>query len=70
MRAQSTRTLSVPHLQGLLAHHASVYLELNGCPKPDIKYEESFEPAETVLSQDPPKSQIVDADTVVTIYVA
>ena len=70
MRVQSKRKLSVPDLEGLLAHDASVYLELNGFPKPDIKYEESFEPAETVLSQDPPKSQIVDADTVVTIYVA
>lgn len=70
MRVQSKRKLSVPDLEGLLANDASTYLVLNGFPKPDIKYEESFETPYSVLSQDPPKGQIVDADTIITINVA
>lgn len=70
MHVQSKRKLNVPDLEGLSAENASIYLELNGFPKPDIRYEESFEPLMTVLSQDPPKGQIVDADTVVTIHVS
>ena len=70
MHVQSKRKLNVPDLEGLSAKNASIYLELNGFPKPDILYEESFEPQLTVLSQDPPKGQIVDADTVVTLHVS
>ena len=70
MHVQSKRKLNVPDLEGLSAANASIYLELNGFPKPDIRYEESFEPQLTVLSQDPPKGQIVDADTIVTLHVA
>ncbi len=70
MREQTKRKLSVPDLEGLRAEDASAYLVLNGFPKPDIFYEESYEPALTVLSQEPPKGQIVDADTIVTIHVA
>ena len=70
MHVQSKRKLNVPDLEGLSAENASIYLELNGFPKPDIRYEESFEPQMTVLSQDPPKGQIVDADTVITIHVS
>lgn len=70
MRVQTKRKLSVPDLEGLTAADASIYLELNGFPKPDLFYEESFETPMTVLSQDPPKGQIVDADTIVTIHVA
>ncbi|MBQ8036954.1 MAG: PASTA domain-containing protein [Proteobacteria bacterium] len=70
MRVQTKRKLSVPDLEGLSAENASVYLELNGFPKPDIMYEESDVRAMTVLHQDPQKGQIVDADTIVTIYVS
>ena len=70
MHVQSKRKLNVPDLEGLSAANASIYLELNGFPKPEIRYEESFEPQLTVLSQDPPKGQIVDADTIVTLHVA
>lgn len=70
MRVQTKKKLSVPDLEGLLVKDASVYLELNGFPKPDIKFEESFEQPYLVLSQDPPKGQIVDADTVVTVHVS
>ena len=70
MRVQSKRKLSVPDLEGLLAKDASTFLVLNGFPKPDVKFEESFETPYSVLSQDPPKGQIVDADTIVTINVA
>ncbi|MBR4985467.1 MAG: PASTA domain-containing protein [Proteobacteria bacterium] len=70
MRVQTKRKLSVPDLEGLTAENASVFLELNGFPKPDILYEESDAPAMTVLNQDPQKGQIVDADTIVTIYVS
>ena len=70
MRVQTKRKLSVPDLEGLSVENASLYLELNGFPKPDIQYEESFDEPMTVLSQDPPKGQIVDADTVVTVKVA
>lgn len=70
MRTQTKRKLSVPDLEGLSANDASAFLELNGFPKPDIKLEESFETPYTVLSQEPPKGQIVDADTIVTINVA
>ena len=70
MRVQTKRKLSVPDLEGLTAENASVFLELNGFPKPDSLYEESDAPAMTVLTQDPQKGQIVDADTIVTIYVS
>ena len=70
MHVQTKRKLNVPDLEGLTAENASIYLELNGFPKPDIVFEESFEPQRTVLSQDPPKGQIVDSDTVVTLRVA
>ena len=70
MRVQTKRKLSVPDLEGLTAKNASVFLELNGFPKPDILYEESDAPAMTVLHQEPQKGQIVDADTIVTIYVS
>jgi len=70
MREQTKRKLSVPDLEGLRAEDASAYLVLNGFPRPDIFYEESYEPALTVLSQEPQKGQIVDADTIVTIHVA
>ncbi len=70
MRVQSKKKLSVPDLEGLSCENASIYLELNGFPKPDIQYEESYEEAWTVLSQEPGKGQIVDADTIVTIRVA
>lgn len=70
MRVQTKRKLSVPDLEGLTVKNASLFLELNGFPKPDIEYEESYEKPMTVLSQDPPKGQIVDADTIVNIHVA
>lgn len=70
MREQTKRKLSVPDLEGLQAGDASAFLVLNGFPRPDIFYEESYEPALTVLGQEPPKGQIVDADTIVTIHVA
>ncbi len=70
MRVQTKRKLSVPDLEGLTVENASIFLELNGFPKPDIEYEESYEKPMTVLSQDPPKGQIVDADTIVNLHVA
>lgn len=70
MHVQTKRKLNVPDLEGLSAENASIYLELNGFPKPEILYEESFEPARTVLSQEPQKGQIVDSDTVVTLRVS
>ena len=70
MHVHTKKKLSVPDLEGLTAENAAIYLQLNGFPRPDIYYEESYETAMTVLSQDPPKGQVVDADTVVTIHVA
>ena len=70
MQVQTKRKLNVPDLEGLTAANASIYLEFNGFPKPEILFEESFETPMTVLSQEPPKGQIVDADTVVTLRVA
>lgn len=70
MRVQTKKKLSVPDLEGLTATNAAIYLELNGFPKPDILYEESFESSMMVLSQEPQKGQIVDSDTVVTLHVS
>ena len=70
MRVQTKKKLSVPDLEGLNAENAALYLELNGFPRPDILYEESYEPAMTVLHQEPQKGQIVDADTVVSLHVS
>ncbi len=70
MREQTKRKLSVPDLEGLRAADASAFLVLNGFPKPEIYYEESYGEHLMVLSQDPPKGQIVDADTIVTIHVS
>lgn len=70
MREQTKRKLSVPDLEGLTAEDASIFLELNGFPKPDIFYEESYEEPFTVLSHEPAKGQVVDADTIVLINVA
>lgn len=70
MRVQTKRKLSVPDLEGLTVENATIFLELNGFPRPDIHYEESFDTPMTVLSQEPPKGQIVDADTIVTLNVS
>jgi len=70
MREQTKRKLSVPDLEGLQVSDASVFLTLNGFPRPEVVYEESYEPVLTVLGQDPPKGQIVDSDTIVTIRVS
>lgn len=70
MREQTKRKLSVPDLEGLKAEDASAFLVLNGFPKPEIYYEESYEEPHTVLSQNPVKGQIVDADTIVDLHVS
>ncbi len=70
MREQTKRKLSVPDLEGLNAKDAAAFLVLNGFPRPEIIYEESYEDVYTVLSQEPAKGQIVDADTIVNIHVA
>ncbi len=64
------KKLKVPKLVGLSARNASVVLTAAGFPSPDIHYTESYEPALTVVSQEPTRGQIVDSTTQVRLEVS
>lgn len=70
MREQIRRKLRVPDLAGLTVRNAGLLLESMGFPRPEIRYEESYESPMTVIDQQPSKGQIVDSDIIPNLVVA
>lgn len=72
MREAVKRKLKVPDVTGLMKSNAQIMLE-NADFAPStiqIRYQEAYLPADTVLSQVPARGQIIDSDRPVTLTVS
>lgn len=70
MREQIRKKQRMPELSGLTVKNATIALEILGFPAPEVRYEESYERALTVVDQRPAKGQIVDTDVIPELVVA
>lgn len=64
------KKVKVPNLVGLSARNAAIVLHAAGFPNPDVRYVESYERRGSVVSQNPPRGQIVDNDLSIQLTVS
>ena len=66
----TARKRVVPDLVGLDIDNAQVVLHNAGFPPGQVHFSESYEPENSVVSQEPSRGQMVDGDTVIRLHVA
>lgn len=67
---KAVKKLTVPDLAGLTLRNAKLLLEIMGFTAPEIRYEESYEAAQTVIDQRPAKGGIINANAPIELVVS